>query len=142
MFILDDQLSFNIHRVSIILRREMIRCFREFDLNPEQWQVIVSLWERKKLTQTEIIEITLQDAPSVSKMLARMEKKGWVMIRPSKKDKRIKTVSLTAKGRANKKTLPAKLSQKMEKLIGNFPMNKRLELTFLLKELRNCLGDR
>ena len=142
MFILDDQLSFNIHRVSVILRREMIRCFREFDLNPEQWQVIVSLWEKKKLTQTEIIEITLQDAPSVSKMLGRMEKKGWVMIRPSKKDKRIKTVSLTAKGWANKKTLPAKLSQKMEKLIGNFPMNKRLELTFLLKELRNCLGDR
>ncbi|HNH10583.1 MAG TPA: MarR family winged helix-turn-helix transcriptional regulator, partial [Leptospiraceae bacterium] len=66
MFILDDQLSFNIHRVSVILRREMIRCFREFDLNPEQWQVIVSLWEKKKLTQTEIIEITLQDAPSGS----------------------------------------------------------------------------
>lgn len=142
MFILDDQLSFNIHRVSVILRREMIRCFRGFDLNPEQWQVIVSLWEKKKLTQTEIIEITLQDAPSVSKMLARMEKKGWVILRPSKKDKRIKTVSLTAKGRANKKMLPAKLSQKMEKLIEKFPMNKRLELTFLLKELRNCLGDR
>jgi DNA-binding MarR family transcriptional regulator len=141
MLILNDQLGFNINRVAILFRRELIRCFKEYEITPEQWQVLASLWEFKLLNQKQIIDLTLQDAPSVSKMIDRMKKNGLIQINRSTKDKRIKEIQLTKKGKAYQNELPKKLIQHFEELLSSYPIESRKELLNLLIQLRKILSD-
>ena len=134
-------MPFNINRVAILFRRELIRCFREYNIYPEQWQVLAMLWKEKSLSQTQIMNITLQDAPATSKMLAKMAKNDLLKIETTKQDKRVKLVTLTKKGIAYKDVLPKKLLSHFKKLLKDFPENKQEELLLLLKELRFSLGD-
>ena len=76
--VLDEQIGFNLYRLSLLFRRELLRCLDEYSLTPEQWQALVTLRGKDRLSQSEIAAVTLQDAPTVSRMLARMERDGWV----------------------------------------------------------------
>ena len=73
---LENTLAFNLFRASTLMRRAFIRGLKDFDLTPEQWQVLALLYEFESITPTEISKITLQDLPSVTRMLARLEKRA------------------------------------------------------------------
>ncbi|RHX92186.1 MarR family winged helix-turn-helix transcriptional regulator [Leptospira stimsonii] len=141
MFILDHQLGFNLHRVALLFRRELSRCLRDHNLTPEQWQVLATLWEKESLTQKEIIHITLQDAPSASRMVARMVQNQLVKSEVSDEDKRATVITLTKAGRGLEKTLPKKITGHFETLLQDFSTNKRQDLLILLKELRLVFND-
>ncbi|MBM9499588.1 MarR family transcriptional regulator [Leptospira sp. 201903071] len=141
MFILDQQLGFNLHRVALLFRRELSRCLRDYNLTPEQWQVLATLWEKESLTQKEIIHVTLQDAPSASRMVARMVQNQLVKSQVSDEDKRATIITLTKTGRSLEKTLPKKITSHFENLLQNFPVGKRQELLIVLKELRFIFKD-
>ncbi|RHX87776.1 MarR family winged helix-turn-helix transcriptional regulator [Leptospira stimsonii] len=141
MFILDHQLGFNLHRVALLFRRELSRCLRDYNLTPEQWQVLATLWEKESLTQKEIIHITLQDAPSASRMVARMVQNQLVKSEVSDEDKRATMITLTKAGRGLEKTLPKKITGHFETLLHDFSANKRQDLLILLKELRLIFND-
>ncbi len=51
------------------------RIFREAGLSmtPEQWAVLVRLWERGDMTQNELCDTTLKDKPTISRILDGME---------------------------------------------------------------------
>ena len=141
MFRLDDAMPFNANRVAILFRRELIRCFRDYGISPEQWQVLATLWLKNSLTQVEIMEITLQDAPATSKMIAKMAERDLVTVTPAADDKRKKIVTLTKKSKKLQNILPQKLVAHFEKLFENFAENKQKELLSLLQDLRRALGD-
>jgi DNA-binding MarR family transcriptional regulator len=76
---LDGSLGFNLDRVAKLYRRELIRALADYGLSPEQWQVISALSARKDgLSQSEIAALTSKDKHSMSRMLGRMERSGWV----------------------------------------------------------------
>lgn len=139
--ILDETLGFNINRVAILFRRELIRALKEYGLTPEQWQLLVSLWEKEILSPVEIMDITLQDLPSISRMLQRLERNGVILVEPSPDDKRSKKVSLTQTGRELRQILPEKLGKHFDTLLKNFPGKKQEQLLKLLKELRVIFAD-
>ncbi|MDV6237820.1 MarR family transcriptional regulator [Leptospira ellisii] len=141
MFVLDKQLGFNLHRVALLFRRELSRCLRDYNLTPEQWQVLATLWEKESLTQKEIIHITLQDAPSASRMVARMVQNDLVKSEISKEDKRATLITLTKTGRSYEKILPKKILSHFEILLRDFPDKKKQTLLEMLKELRIVFGD-
>jgi DNA-binding MarR family transcriptional regulator len=141
MFLLDEQIGFNLQRVAVLFRRELIRCLREYKLTPEQWQVLAMLWQEKLLTQKQILHLTLQDAPSTSKMLVRMEKSGFISIQDSNKDKRVKIISLTTYGRSLEKILPNKVLNHFNPILDSMPSTKRKTFLVLLKQFRKILGD-
>ncbi len=139
--ILDRALGFNINRVANLFRRELIRCFCDYNLSPEQWQVLSTLWRKGSLTQVEIITITQQDAPTISRMIQRMEKNGWVKKTPSKSDSRATIIKVTASGKRLKEELITKLVNHFKKFLANYPAEKQDQLLKLLIDLRVALGD-
>jgi len=140
-FLLDEQIGFNLNRVALLFRREIIRCLREFKLTPEQWQVLAMLWQKGSLTQKQIIHLTLQDAPSASKMIGRMKISGLIEIQISAKDKRATIINLSPKGRSLKNILPKKVMTHFSPILNSMPIRKRNSLLNLLKEFRKILGD-
>ena len=71
--VVENALGFWIHRVYQASRNEMFREFREQgeDITPEQWAVLIRLWERDERTQNELSEATFRDAPTISRILAK-----------------------------------------------------------------------
>lgn len=62
--------------------------------------VLFALWEQDGLTHTELarqLEITL---PTITRMLQRMEKAGFIQRKPDQTDQRVSRVHLTEAGRA------------------------------------------
>lgn len=105
--VLDNAMAFWIHRVYQAQRNEMYRVFREkgHELTPEQWSVLVRLWEHDGRTQSELSESTFRDKPTMSRMIDGLEGIGLVERRASKDDKRVRKVHLTAEGKRLEKIL-------------------------------------
>jgi DNA-binding MarR family transcriptional regulator len=105
--VVDKAIGFWIQRVYQRSRGEMYRLFREqgVEMTPEQWMVILRLWEADGPSQSDLCEATLRDAPTMSRILATMERSGLVVRRPAPDDARARHVFLTKEGRALRKKL-------------------------------------
>ncbi len=105
--VLENALAFWVHRVYQAQRNEMYRAFREkgVELTPEQWAVLVRLWERDGRTQNDLSETTFRDKPTMSRMIDALERRGLVERRDDEDDGRTRLVHLTPDGRALKRKL-------------------------------------
>lgn len=105
--IVENALGFWIHRVYQASRNQMYRTFREHgdDITPEQWAVLIRLWEQDGRVQGELSEVTFRDAPTMSRIVAGMEERGLLERRVDPDDGRVRRVHLTRHGRALEKKL-------------------------------------
>ncbi len=102
--VVDKAVGFWLNRVYQRTRSEMYRLFAEHgeDVTPEQWMVLIRLWERDGLSQAEVSDATLRDAPTMSRILRTMEQRGLIQRERSEADGRVQLVKLTRQGRALK----------------------------------------
>ncbi len=102
-FNFDIQLIFAIlnGRVSAAINRRLVRNFRlnGLDITPEQWTVLLYLWEKDGVTQQELCNATFKDKPSMTRLIDNMEKQQLVVRMSDKKDRRINKVHLTPAGK-------------------------------------------
>ncbi|NUP05655.1 MAG: MarR family transcriptional regulator [Polyangiaceae bacterium] len=105
--VVEKAIGFWINRVYQASRGEMYRAFREQgeDVTPEQWMILIRLWERDGPSQAELSEGTLRDAPTISRILKTMEEHGLIERRASAEDARARAVHLTERGRRLRKKL-------------------------------------
>lgn len=105
--IVDNAIGFWIHRVYQASRNEMYRVFREHgeDVTPEQWAVLIRLWERDGVTQTELSESTFRDGPTMSRILDGLQARGLLERRADARDGRVRLIHLTRSGRELKRKL-------------------------------------
>ncbi|MDH5752485.1 MAG: MarR family transcriptional regulator [Deltaproteobacteria bacterium] len=135
---LENAVGFNIYRVSLLIRRELMKALEEYDITPEQWQVLVSLWEEQRpMNQQEISRITLRDKHTVSRMLARMERDGWVARQSSAEDRRSQEVTLTPKAWQNREAMVSRLLGHFEPILGCLEKPEQDVLLGLLQRLRS-----
>jgi DNA-binding MarR family transcriptional regulator len=105
--VLDNALTFVMHGTY-----QRIRAFtyREFaahglEITPEQWMVLVRLWQHEPITQADLGELTLRDRPTMTRILDGMESRGWLTRGRDPDDARVRVVRLTPEGRALRKQL-------------------------------------
>jgi DNA-binding MarR family transcriptional regulator len=114
--VLDESIGFIVFRAHQAMRQEMYRRFAALNLEmtPEQWVVLMRLWERDGRTQNELGDSTLRDKHTISRMIDGMETRGWLERRPDPADGRSRLVFLTRQGAA----LEARLVPLARELIG------------------------
>jgi DNA-binding MarR family transcriptional regulator len=128
--ILDNALAYWIHRVYQATRNasfEVLRAEGE-DLSPEQWIVLVRLWENDGRTQTELGVSTYRDRPTMSRILAGMERRGLVRRKTDPDHARVLRVHLTARGRALREELVPRARELVERSLRGIPA-RDLEIT-------------
>jgi len=80
---------------------------KQFGLTTAQFDVLVQIQVYQPLTQSELAEKVTVTQGGISRMLARLEKDGYIN---RKQDWKTKTISLTEKGESVlKKAMPAQL---------------------------------
>lgn len=103
LFNLDIRLVFAIlnGKVSAAINRKLSRSFRQngLDITPEQWTVLIYLWEKDGVTQQELCNATYKDKPSMTRLLDNMERRHLVVRIADRKDRRMNLIHLTKDGR-------------------------------------------
>ena len=102
-FRIDQQLVFAIlnGKVSTAINRKLSRNFRQngIEITPEQWTILLALWEKDGITQQELCNATFKDKPSMTRLIDNMEKQHLVVRISDKKDKRTNLIYLTKTGK-------------------------------------------
>lgn len=140
--IMNDSLGFNIYRAELLFRRKLLHALSQYKMTPEQWQVMMILWQSgKPIIQSDIVNMLLKDKFTVSRIIKRLERDKWITKKSDKKDARVTLLALTKKGSSLKKEIPAALSKHFNKLLKDLS-NREVNSTIKsLKKLRTILGD-
>lgn len=88
-------------KVSAAINRKLYRNFRQnnLEITPEQWTVLLFLWEKDGVTQQELCNATFKDKPSMTRLIDNMERMHLVVRISDKSDRRINLIHLTKTGR-------------------------------------------
>jgi DNA-binding MarR family transcriptional regulator len=127
------QLLFEITR--LIGRRLRVQ-FEGTGLHHGQALVLVRLWHGDGLPQSELARDLYLRAPTVTRMLRRMERAGWITRRPDDDDRRISRVDLTEKARALREDVDAAFAELERELLGGLAAEDRERLRTLLESVR------
>ncbi len=117
--VVDNAIGFWIHRVYQASRNEMYKAFREQgeDITPEQWAVLIRLWEQDGRAQTELSEVTFRDAPTMSRIVDGLEKRGLLERRAHESDGRVRVVHLTRAGKGLQKKLVPVVERIVQRMV-------------------------
>jgi len=69
-----------VNRLSFLIRKELGKRFQSkgFDISPEEWAVLLLLWENKERTPSLIADVTFRDRTTVTRLIDNMVKKELV----------------------------------------------------------------
>lgn len=105
--ILENALPFVIHGLYQQIRAVTYREFHQhgLELTPEQWIVLVRLWERDRQSPSSLSESTLRDRPTMTRILDTMQENGLIVREVDERDARARVICLTREAKALQKRL-------------------------------------
>ena len=104
---LKNQLCFPLYLCSKELVRKYTPLLNELDLTYTQYIVMMYLWERKESSLKKMASMILLDSGTLTPLLIKLEKKGYINREKSLKDGRDLIIKITKKGEELKdKALP------------------------------------
>jgi DNA-binding MarR family transcriptional regulator len=101
--LLGDQLCFALYSTSLAMNKVYRKLLSDLSLTYPQYLVMMVLWERDRLTVSEIGERLFLDSATLTPLLKRMESQRFITRARSESDERQVIVSLTAHGRGLKR---------------------------------------
>jgi MarR family transcriptional regulator, organic hydroperoxide resistance regulator len=100
MACMQDTLSFALIKLGKAHRAKAEMLLSRFDLHPGQEQILFRLFAEEGQPQAALAELLCVEPPTVTKMLQRMARRGWIERRGDPDDARLSRVYLTEAGRA------------------------------------------
>jgi DNA-binding MarR family transcriptional regulator len=138
--VLEEALGYWVTRTYMVSRSELYRRFKRHgvELTPEQWMVLVRLWQKEGVTQSELAERTFRDLPTMSRILTTMERAGLIVRRRDADDGRSRLVSLAPKGRELRRSLVGEARKMVDAMLAGIP---EADVAITRKTLRRVLEN-
>lgn len=133
-------IPFYIASASNVLRLRLHRAFKEkgYNITPDQWGILNTLWRKDGKTQSEISKNISKDTSSVTRMLDLLEKENFIERCRSKDDRRSYQIFLTPKGKKVKNKLISIVDEAHEMSLNGLSEEKRK----LLVDMLNTICER
>ena len=109
---IENQLCFPLYACSKEMIKRYKRLLEEIDLTYTQYIAMIALWEKKSLNVKELGSILYLDSGTLSPLLKKLEKKGFVTRKRSLADERNLIVTITEAGERLKE-LTSSVPEKM-----------------------------
>jgi len=104
---LEDLLPYLMNRLVAQLNQNLSENLRAQGFTFQDWRILAVLAMRKRTNLTELTQATVIPQPSVSRLVANLERRGLLKRSSAKRDSRVVEVVITPKGRtAYRKMLP------------------------------------
>lgn len=101
-----DLLGYNLCVTARKFSQLLTEYFKEYDITPEQWVIVRVLFESNtQLSQKELAIKSQKDQNTVTAIIDKLEKKGYVERVKSEEDKRVFNIILKEKIKENIKVL-------------------------------------
>ena len=114
---------------------------REQGLTSPEFAVLLALGsERAKLTSSHIVDLTAMDKTKVSRAVASLDQRGWVLRERATSDRRFEYLTLTEDGRAALNHLLPKIIEAEVAVLKNLSEDERLGLEAGLKGLDRAIS--
>lgn len=95
---LDEFMPYQLYRVVNLLNNRLLARLRSIGISASQWRVLSVLRSHGTLTITNIIEYTLMEQSTVSRVIDQLEREGFARRRTVSEDLRKIEVTLTDRG--------------------------------------------
>jgi len=98
----DEIFNILVGKISTAINRTFLRAFvnEGIEITTEQWSVLACLWEKDKVTQQALCDITAKDKPSMTRLIDKLERQNLVTRVSDHNDRRINLIHLTDAGAA------------------------------------------
>lgn len=131
----DDYLAYLLARASQKISNEFHATVEENGLSLMEWRLMASLWANNQSSIGELTDIVLAKQPTVTKLVGRMVKAGWVTRAGASDDKRRSLVSLTEKGKLKVSPLIEQAKDHEKMICSNIGGDEMKSLKTILKEI-------
>ena len=138
---LPETLDFLLAQVSRLHSQRAHERLDRIGLYRGQPPLLFALWEQDGLTHRELAERLEITPATITRMLQRMEKAGFVQRQPDTSDQRVSRVYLTGAGRAVRTQLKAAVQQMEIESFRGFSKAERKVLCSFLLRLRENLAQ-
>ncbi len=128
-----DQLGYLLHRAVRSLDQEFAVRLREVGLTPRQASVLLTLSRDEPSTPTQLSEKLGIDRATMSGLVARLARGGWIEVRDNPADGRSQSLSLTARTRDALPRIREASGQAQTRVLGGM---ERGDVESLLRSLR------
>ena len=108
-----------------------------YGLTNLQHLVLEGLWYRQGMTAAQLGKFLILDKATLSGVLERMVKGGWIEKKPDEKDKRLLSIYTSKKADDLKENLISERQTANEKILKNFSMEEKILFRRLLLDVIN-----
>jgi DNA-binding MarR family transcriptional regulator len=128
-------------RICRLQRGVMHSLWDELGLYRGQPFLLAVLWDQEGITHSELARRMRVSPATVTNMIKRMEKAGFVERRPDAEDQRVSHVHLTDAGRAIRERVDEQWREIEERVFGSFSDDEQAMLRGLLERVREELVE-
>jgi DNA-binding MarR family transcriptional regulator len=135
--ILNKQVGVFLNLVHCQFKQYLNRIFQDhgFNLTPEQFLVMDTLWDDGVLSQQQIADILIKDKNSVTKLIDALEKKGLVIRKTDDTDRRLNKIHLTEKALLIKANITQIAIESTDKIIKDIPKEDLINFIKVLNKM-------
>lgn len=139
---LDNQICFRLYAAARLVTQAYTPLLNTMGITYPQYLVLMVLWEKDSQPVNDIAHRLLLETNTITPLLQRMEKLGFVVRKKGEQDKRQQIVSLTEKGRRMEdeayNSIPVGMQEELKSCPLKFEDYKNLakELDSIIEALR------
>ena len=137
---LDNQICFRLYTAARLVTQAYTPMFTELGITYPQYLVLMVLWEKDNQPVNDIAHRLLLETNTVTPLLQRMEKLGFVCRKKGEHDKRQQIVSLTPRGRKLEEEAYAQVPTGMDERLSACPL-KYEDYQHLAQELDSIIDS-
>lgn len=126
-----------LYRTSNQLNQRIRSRLRESGVNLARWRVLAVLRAYGELNLGQIVELTVMQQPSISRVVTQLEREGLARRKISRKDSRVVNVSLTAAGEKAFREIYPTAQKHQERALQGFTKKEINTLTSFLRRIQD-----
>jgi DNA-binding MarR family transcriptional regulator len=138
----DPSFGFLIHDVSRLLRTNFDRRAQTVGLTRAQWWVLVHVHRHEASSQRVLADILDIEPITLTRLVDRLEKAGWVERRPDASDRRVWRLYLTEKSYPILDRMYQLGAETREQALTGLPVEQREQLVAILSKIKCNLGGK
>ncbi len=97
-FNIQESFGFHFTSITVFIKRSIEQLLKPYNLTHLQFSILMNLYKNNVSTQKEMLKNTYGDEASITRVLDRLEAKGYIKRVRSEEDKRKKKLILTDEG--------------------------------------------
>jgi DNA-binding MarR family transcriptional regulator len=132
---LDNHLGYWLRRVSNRVSGSFARSLEAKETSVPEWVVLRYLSERDEATPGKLSKILMMSRGGISKIIDKLEAKGWIECRTDAEDTRVRPLSLTRSGQRVLPSMAKIADQNDEKFFGCLTSSEKDVFLRLLRKL-------